>query len=84
MSFSSANPHSPHPTPPRPTPKHIAQECPVVQHKWLKQQGAAPDTPMDSVVIKRMRKFAAMSKLKKAALLVSPSDLEKHNVNNKC
>lgn len=40
-----------------------------MQHKWLYQQGAAPDTPLDNVVIRRMRKFAAMNKLKKAALL---------------
>ena len=51
--------------------RHHHKQHPGMQHKWLKQQGAAPDTPLDNVVIKRMRKFAAMSKRKKAALLVS-------------
>ena len=44
--------------------------CLGAQHPWLKQQGAAPDKPLDSIVLRRMKNFAAMNKLKKAALLV--------------
>lgn len=40
-----------------------------MQHDWLKAQGVALDTPIDNVVIARMRRFAAMGKLKKAAML---------------
>ena len=51
-----------------------------MQHPWLKNQGAAPDKPIDNIVVSRMRKFAAMNKLKQAALLVmarklNPADL---------
>ena len=51
-----------------------------VQHKWLQQQGAAPDTPMDNVVISRMRRFAAMNKLKKAALLVIARSMNQEQI----
>lgn len=52
-----------------------------LQHPWLKTHGAAPDKPIDNIVLTRMRKFAAMNKLKQAALLVmakklNPADLE--------
>ena len=52
-----------------------------LQHPWLKQQGAAPDKPIDNIVISRMRKFAAMNKMKQAALMVmakklQPADIE--------
>lgn len=40
-----------------------------LQHDWLKSQGVALDTPIDNVVISRMKRFAAMNKLKKAAML---------------
>ena len=52
-----------------------------MQHPWLKNQNAAPDKPIDNIVLSRMRKFAAMNKLKQAALLVmakklNPADIE--------
>ena len=46
-----------------------------MQHPWLKQQGVAPDRPLDNIVLARMKKFAAMNKLKKAALLVIAKSL---------
>lgn len=46
-----------------------------VQHPWLKSQGVAPDKPIDNIVVSRMRKFAAMNKLKQAALLVMAKKL---------
>lgn len=42
----------------------------VLQHPWLTQQGLQSDKPLDNVVIERMRQFAGMTKLKKAAFLV--------------
>ncbi|KAL3153909.1 hypothetical protein ABBQ32_013473 [Trebouxia sp. C0010 RCD-2024] len=42
----------------------------VLQHPWLTQQGLQSDRPLDNVVIQRMRQFAGMTKLKKAAFLV--------------
>ncbi|KAK9810447.1 hypothetical protein WJX72_010861 [[Myrmecia] bisecta] len=53
----------------------------ILQHPWLQQQGAAPDRPLDSVVITRMRKFAAMGKLKKAALLVIAKSLSESEIS---
>ena len=47
----------------------------VLEHPWLKEQGVAPDRPMDNVVIARMRKFAAMNKMSKAAILIAAKSL---------
>lgn len=46
-----------------------------MQHPWLREHGLAPDRPLDNVVLTRMAKFAAMNKLKKAALLVAARSL---------
>lgn len=42
----------------------------ILQHDWLVKEGVARDISLDSVVLKRMRQFAQMNKLKKAALMV--------------
>jgi len=46
----------------------------VLQHKWLCQ--AAPDAPLGDDVIQRMRGFTAMTKVKRAAMLVAAQNLE--------
>ena len=51
-----------------------------MQHPWLAQQGLASDKPLDSVVLTRMAKFAAMNKLKKAALLVAAKQLSEAEI----
>ena len=51
-----------------------------MQHPWLAQHGLAPDKPLDSVVLSRMAKFAAMNKLKKAALLVAAKSLSEAEI----
>jgi hypothetical protein len=53
----------------------------IMYHEWLVKEGVAPDAPLDSVVLVRMRQFAQMAKLKKAALMVvgqnlSPDELQ--------
>jgi len=40
-------------------------------HPWIQIDGAAPDKPLDSAVLTRMKQFTAMNKLKKMALRVS-------------
>ena len=40
-------------------------------HPWIQIDGAAPDKPLDSAVLSRMKQFTAMNKLKKMALRVS-------------
>lgn len=42
----------------------------ILQHPWLQQEGHGSDKPLDNVVLSRMRKFAAVNKLKKTALMV--------------
>lgn len=51
----------------------------VLEHKWM--QGNVSDTQLDHVVVKRMKKFAAMNKLKKTAMMMigqklSPEEIE--------
>jgi len=40
-------------------------------HPWVKVDGAAPDKPLDSAVLTRLKQFSAMNKLKKIAIRVS-------------
>ena len=47
----------------------------ILQHPWLAAQGAAPDRPLDNVVITRLRNFAGMTRLRKAAILAAASSL---------
>jgi len=42
----------------------------ILQHPWLVKEGVATDISLDSVVLQRMKKFAAMNKVKKTALMV--------------
>ena len=42
-------------------------------HPWVQVGGVAPDKPLDSAVLSRMKQFSAMNKLKKMALRVSHS-----------
>lgn len=40
-------------------------------HPWIQVDGVAPDKPLDSAVLSRLKQFYAMNKLKKMALRVS-------------
>lgn len=42
-----------------------------IAHPWIKEDGVAPDKPLDSAVLSRMKQFMAMNKMKKIALRVS-------------
>jgi len=42
----------------------------LVDHPWIKEDGDAPDTPLDNVVLNRLKQFRAMNQFKKAALRV--------------
>lgn len=42
----------------------------ILRHDWLVKEGAASDVVLDSVVLKRLRQFAQMNKLKKMCLMV--------------
>lgn len=39
-------------------------------HPWIQVDGVAPDKPLDSAVLSRLKQFSVMNKLKKMALKV--------------
>lgn len=47
----------------------------ILKHDWLVKEGVAYDISLDSVVLKRMKQFAQMNKLKKMALMVVGQNL---------
>lgn len=47
----------------------------ILKHDWLVKEGVALDIEMDSVVLRRMKQFAQMNKLKKMALMVVGQNL---------
>lgn len=47
----------------------------ILQHPWLHTHGVAPDKPIDSIVIQRLRNFAGMTRLRKAAILAAAQHL---------
>ncbi|GFP99381.1 calcium-dependent protein kinase [Phtheirospermum japonicum] len=51
-------------------PKKRYNSTQVLDHPWIK--GQAPDKPIDSAVLTRMKQFRAMNKLKKLALKLNP------------
>lgn len=53
----------------------------MLSHPWLKEQGVASDAPLDSLVVNRMRGFAAMTKLRKAAVLIAAQHLSHDEIN---
>jgi len=42
-------------------------------HPWIVDDAVAPDKPIDSAVLSRLKNFSAMNKLKKMALRVRSS-----------
>ena len=42
----------------------------VLDHPWIKEDGEAPDTPLDNAVLNRLKQFKAMNQFKKVALRV--------------
>lgn len=53
----------------------------LLQDPWLKEQGAAPERPLDSVVVKRMKRFAALEKVRKAAILMASKHLNHEEIH---
>jgi calcium-dependent protein kinase len=51
-----------------PTKRFSAHE--VLCHPWIVDDSVAPDKPIDSAVLSRLKHFSAMNKLKKMALRV--------------
>ncbi|KAL3752196.1 hypothetical protein ACJRO7_012930 [Eucalyptus globulus] len=49
-------------------PKQRLKAFEVLNHPWIKEDGEAPDTPLDNVVLDHLKQFRAMNKFKKVAL----------------
>ncbi|KAG0520844.1 hypothetical protein BDA96_08G109100 [Sorghum bicolor] len=52
----------------------------VLCHPWLQTIASAPDKPLDSAVLSRLKQFSAMNKLKKMALRVIAENLSEEEI----
>ncbi|KAJ0594685.1 putative protein kinase CAMK-CDPK family [Helianthus annuus] len=52
----------------------------VLSHPWIKEDGEAPDTPLDNAVMGRLKQFRAMNKFKKVALRVIAGCLSEEEI----
>jgi hypothetical protein len=78
------NTHTPHAHLTRQDPKKRATAQQVLRHDWLHKEGSQGDTQLDSVVLKRMRQFAQMNKLKKMCLMVVGQHLSLEEIAGGC
>ncbi|KAI5010958.1 hypothetical protein ZWY2020_013095 [Hordeum vulgare] len=63
---------------PRPAERLTAHE--VLCHPWIRDHGVAPDRPLDTAVLSRIKQFSAMNKLKKMALRVIAESLSEEEI----
>lgn len=61
-------------------PKERLTAIQVLNHPWIREDGEAPDTPIDNAVLNRMKQFRAMNKLKKVALKVIAENLSEEEI----
>ncbi|KAG6409963.1 hypothetical protein SASPL_128007 [Salvia splendens] len=61
-------------------PKQRLSAAQVLNHPWIKEDGDAPDTPLDNAVFNRLKQFRAMNKFKKAALRVIAGCLSEEEI----
>ncbi|KAL5545655.1 hypothetical protein UlMin_005342 [Ulmus minor] len=52
----------------------------VLCHPWVQVDGVAPDKPLDSAVLSRLKQFSAMHKLKKIAIRVIAESLSEEEI----
>ncbi|XP_027345135.1 calcium-dependent protein kinase 17-like [Abrus precatorius] len=61
-----------------PKQRLTAQE--VLNHPWIKEDGEAPDKPLDNAVLNRLKQFRAMNQFKKVALRVIAGCLSEEEI----
>ncbi|KAJ0028856.1 hypothetical protein Pint_36207 [Pistacia integerrima] len=61
-------------------PKRRLTAHEVLCHPWVQENGVAPDKPLDSAVLTRLKQFSAMNKLKKMALRVIAESLSEEEI----
>ncbi|EES20022.1 calcium-dependent protein kinase 1 [Sorghum bicolor] len=64
----------------RQDPKERLTAAEILNHPWIREDGEAPDKPIDITVISRMKQFRAMNKLKKVALKVVAENLSEEEI----
>ncbi|KAH7512276.1 hypothetical protein FEM48_Zijuj12G0073500 [Ziziphus jujuba var. spinosa] len=52
----------------------------VLCHPWIQDDGVAPDMPLDSAVLVRLKQFSAMNRLKKMALRIIAENLSEEEI----
>ncbi|KAJ4840088.1 Calcium-dependent protein kinase 20 [Turnera subulata] len=52
----------------------------VLCHPWVQVEGDAPDKPLDSAVLTRLKQFSAMNKIKKIAIRVIAESLSEEEI----
>ncbi|KAK7333888.1 hypothetical protein VNO80_30669 [Phaseolus coccineus] len=52
----------------------------VLDHPWIKEDGEAPDKPLDNAVLNRLKQFRAMNQFKKVALRVIAGCLSEEEI----
>ncbi|KAL0437169.1 UNVERIFIED_CONTAM: Calcium-dependent protein kinase [Sesamum radiatum] len=61
-------------------PKQRLTAFQVLNHPWIKEDGEAPDVPLDNAVLNRLKQFRAMNKFKKVALRVIAGCLSEEEI----
>lgn len=61
-------------------PKERLTTQQVLNHPWMKEDGNAPDKPLDNAVLSRLKQFSAANKLKKLALKVIAESLSEDEI----
>ncbi|KAG8388935.1 hypothetical protein BUALT_Bualt02G0177000 [Buddleja alternifolia] len=61
-------------------PKQRLTAFQVLNHPWIKEDGEAPDTPLDNAVLNRLKQFRAMNQFKKVALRVIAGCLSEEEI----
>uniref|UniRef100_A0A803LWC4 non-specific serine/threonine protein kinase n=1 Tax=Chenopodium quinoa TaxID=63459 RepID=A0A803LWC4_CHEQI len=64
----------------RQEPKDRLSALDALNHPWMREDGEAPDKPIDIAVLTRMKQFRAMNKLKKVALRVIAENLSEEEI----
>ncbi|OIV95538.1 hypothetical protein TanjilG_10926 [Lupinus angustifolius] len=61
-------------------PKQRLTAYEVLNHPWIKEDGEAPDKPLDNAVLNRLKQFRAMNQFKKVALRVIAGCLSEEEI----
>ncbi|WCJ34149.1 Calcium-dependent protein kinase family protein [Euphorbia peplus] len=61
-------------------PKRRIKAHEVLCHPWVQEDGVAPDKPLDSAVLSRLKQFSAMNKLQKMTLRVIAENLSEEEI----